>query len=60
MVVTPASTLTRAVQAFLDDPALSGELAEVHGEKFTLRPDAAYVDADTEKNLKMFWSMGHA
>ncbi|POR38901.1 Uncharacterized protein TPAR_00889 [Tolypocladium paradoxum] len=60
MIVTPASTLTRGVAKFIDDPSLTGQLAEVHGEKVTLRPQAEYVDADTEKNMKMFWSIGHA
>ncbi|KAH7367042.1 hypothetical protein B0T11DRAFT_336475 [Plectosphaerella cucumerina] len=60
MIVTPASTLTRAVAKFMENPGLTGQLAEIHGDSVTLRPDAEYVDVDTEKNLRMFWELGHA
>lgn len=60
MVVTPVSTLTRAVAQFIADPSRTGELAEIHGDSITLRPHADHADAGVEHNNKMFWALGHA
>ncbi|KAL1857425.1 hypothetical protein Daus18300_010398 [Diaporthe australafricana] len=60
MIITPMSTLIKGVSNFLDDPSLSGELAEIHGDNATLRPPHDYVDEDSKKNLERFWSLGYA
>ncbi|ROW06992.1 hypothetical protein VMCG_04065 [Cytospora schulzeri] len=60
MVVTPMSTLVNGVVKFLEDPGLTGELAEIHGQNVTLRPPHEYVDEDSRKNLEYFWSLGYA
>ncbi|KAI3392511.1 hypothetical protein diail_5551 [Diaporthe ilicicola] len=60
MIITPMSTLIKGVTKFIDDPTLSGELAEIHGENATLRPPHDYVDEDSKKNLERFRSLGYA
>lgn len=60
MIITPMETLVRGVAQFVADPSLSGEIAEIHGDKVTLRPPHEYVDADTAKNLEVFWNLGYA
>ena len=60
MVITPMSTLTKGVDQFLDDPLLTGQVAEIHGDSVTLRRHAEFVDEDTRKNMEMFWSLGYA
>lgn len=58
MIITPMSTLIKGVAQLLSDPALSGQVAEIHGEHVTLRPPHDYVDEDSRKNLEYFWSLG--
>ena len=60
MIITPMSTVTTAVSQFLDDDSLTGQIAEIHGERVTLASPQAYVDADTEKNIENFWTLGCA
>ncbi|KAH8887029.1 NAD(P)-binding protein [Thozetella sp. PMI_491] len=60
MIMTPMSTLIRGVAQFIEDPSLTGAIAEIHGEKVTIRPHHDYVDEDTKKNLDTFWSLGYA
>ncbi|KAK5309314.1 hypothetical protein LTR93_012237 [Exophiala xenobiotica] len=59
MVLTPMSTLTQAVAEFVDNPTLSGQIAEIHGTSVTLAQPQAYVDEDTRKNMEMFWTLGY-
>lgn len=58
MVVTPFSTLTRGVAQLTDDPSLTGQIAEIHGNSVTLRDPPSFVDEDSEKNVEMFWTVG--
>jgi hypothetical protein len=60
MLITPMSTLTRGVAELLADPTISGAVAEVHGNKVTLRPPHEFVDSDSQKNVEMFWTLGYA
>lgn len=60
MILTPFSTLTRGVQRFIDEPKLSGAIAEIHGESVTLRETPGIVDEDSAKNLEYIWSFGSA
>lgn len=60
MVVTPMSTLVRGVAQLLANPALNGEVAEIHGENVTLRPPHGFVDETSKTNLETFWSLGYA
>ena len=60
MILTPMSTLTRGVNQLLSDPALTGQVAEIHGNNVTLSHPPSYVDEDTGKNIETFWSLGFA
>ena len=60
MKITPMSTLTRGVAQFIENPALNGEVAEIHGENVTIRPPYEYVDTDSAENLEVFWNLGYA
>ncbi|POS75895.1 hypothetical protein DHEL01_v205708 [Diaporthe helianthi] len=60
MLITPMPTLIKGVTKFVDNPALNGEVAEIHGDSATLRPPHDYVDEDSKKNLERFWSLGYA
>lgn len=54
MVITPMETLTRGVAQLLAEPWLTGEIAEIHGDKVTFRPQHEFVDANTVRNLERF------
>ncbi|RYP13298.1 hypothetical protein DL767_010819 [Monosporascus sp. MG133] len=58
MVVTPISTLTRGIAQFIENPGITGEVAEIHGENVTLRPPHEFVDEDSRANVEMFWKLG--
>ncbi|EXJ73484.1 uncharacterized protein A1O5_03245 [Cladophialophora psammophila CBS 110553] len=60
MILTPMSTLTRGVQQLLSDPTLTGQIAEIHGDKFTLSQPPPYVDEDSGTNIETFWTLGYA
>ncbi|KAK4187854.1 hypothetical protein QBC35DRAFT_219114 [Podospora australis] len=60
MIVTPMTTLIKGVDKFLQDPSLSGQIAEIHGESVTLRDAHEFVDEDSKKNIEMFWTLGYA
>lgn len=60
MIITPMTTLVDGVQKLLEDPALNGEVAEIHGNSVTLRPVHDYVDDDSRRNLETFWNLGFA
>ncbi|KAK6709495.1 hypothetical protein SNK04_010441 [Fusarium graminearum] len=60
MVITPMSTLIRAVEQFVTDPSRSGQTAELNEEEITLRPHVEYANAGAEHNNKMFWKLGYA
>ncbi len=60
MVVTPISTLVNGVVQFIEKPVLTGEVAEIHGDKVTLRPAHEFVDEDSRANLENFWTVGYA
>ncbi|ETN46465.1 uncharacterized protein HMPREF1541_00650 [Cyphellophora europaea CBS 101466] len=61
MVLTPMSTLQKAVRLFVDEePNRTGEVAEVHGQSVTVREVPPYVDEDSERNLRRFWNLGYA
>ncbi|KAF4498463.1 Glucose 1-dehydrogenase 2 [Fusarium agapanthi] len=60
MIITPLSTLTKAVSQFVTDPSRTGQVAELNEETITLRPHADYADAGAEHNNKTFYKLGHA
>lgn len=60
MIITPMTTLVDGVKRLLEDPALNGEVAEIHGNSVTLRPVHDFVDEDSRKNLENFWNLGFA
>ncbi|KAL2820095.1 hypothetical protein BJX63DRAFT_381292 [Aspergillus granulosus] len=60
MALTPMSTAQRAAQQFVDDPSLTGKIAELHGEHVTFAEPQQYVDEDTGKNIENFWALGYA
>ncbi|KAH7230591.1 uncharacterized protein BKA55DRAFT_696526 [Fusarium redolens] len=60
MIITPISTLTKAVAQFVTDPSRTGQVAELNEHTITLRPHADYADAGAEHNNKMFYKLGHA
>ncbi len=60
MTVTPMETLIRGVDQFLADPSISGAVAEIHGEKVSIRPPHDYVDDDSKNNIETFWRLGYA
>ncbi|KAL9567292.1 hypothetical protein ACKAV7_008534 [Fusarium commune] len=60
MIITPLSTLTKAVAQFVTDPSMTGQVAELNENTITLRPHADYADAGAEHNNKMFYKLGHA
>lgn len=60
MVVTPMSTLIRGVAQLTADPHMTGQVAEIHGDNVTMRPHHEFVDADSQRNIEMFWSLGYA
>jgi NAD(P)-dependent dehydrogenase (short-subunit alcohol dehydrogenase family) len=60
MILTPMSTLQRAVEGFESDEKRTGVVVEVHGESVTVREAPGYVDSDSESNLKRFWGLGYA
>ncbi|KAK1753538.1 hypothetical protein QBC47DRAFT_303276 [Echria macrotheca] len=57
MVVTPMSTLIRGVADFIADPSVSGQVAEIHGDKVTIRPHHEWVDDGSRRNIEMFWTV---
>ncbi|KAH6649574.1 hypothetical protein F5144DRAFT_588254 [Chaetomium tenue] len=58
MTITPMETLIRGVEQFLTDPTVSGAVAEIHGDRVTIRPPHEYVDEDSKKNIDTFWDLG--
>ena len=60
MILTPFSTLTRGVEQFVNDPEITGAIAEIHGTSVTLRPPPDVVDEDSATNLEVFWNLGYA
>jgi len=57
MVITPMDTLIRGVAKFMDDPTLTGQVAEIHGDNVTIRPHHEFVDEDSKNNIDMFWKV---
>ncbi|KAF4447940.1 hypothetical protein F53441_8599 [Fusarium austroafricanum] len=57
MVITPMSTLTKAVAQFVTDSSMTGEVAELNEDTITLRAHVEYADAGAEHNNKMFWKL---
>jgi len=57
MVITPMDTLIRGVAKFMDDPTLTGQVAEIHGDSVTIRPHHKFVDEDSKNNIDMFWKV---
>jgi len=60
MKITPMSTLLNAVQEFVRNESLTGQCAEISGEKHTFRDQPEYVDDMTRDNLEAFWTLGYA
>ncbi|CEI41642.1 hypothetical protein FVEN_g3711 [Fusarium venenatum] len=60
MVITPMSTLIRAVQQFVTEPSRTGQVAELNEDTITMRPPVEYANAGAEHNNRMFWKLGYA
>jgi len=60
MTLTPMSTAIDAIRGFMDDPKLTGIIAEVHGNKVSFRAPPEYVDEDSRNNLETFWKLGYS
>ncbi|RGP72190.1 hypothetical protein FSPOR_2862 [Fusarium sporotrichioides] len=60
MVITPMSTLIKAVAQFVTEPSRTGQVAELNEETITMRPHVEYANAGAEHNNKMFWKLGYA
>jgi acetyl-CoA carboxylase alpha subunit len=60
MTVTPMPTLIRGIDQFIADPRITGAVAEIHGDKVTIRQHQEYVDKESEKNIETFWNLGYA
>ncbi|KAK4216315.1 15-hydroxyprostaglandin dehydrogenase [Rhypophila decipiens] len=61
MVITPMTTLIRGVEEILSsDETITGQVAEIHGDKVTFRPHHEYVDEDSKENLLVFERLGYA
>jgi hypothetical protein len=60
MVITPMSTVAKAVETLTDDTSLTGKIAELHEGNVTLREQTEYIDDNTAKNIETFWSLGYA
>ncbi|RDL36183.1 uncharacterized protein BP5553_06795 [Venustampulla echinocandica] len=58
MQLTPMQTALDAIEAFLNDSAMTGGTAEISGEKFTLREAPAFIDDITAKNFVVFGEKG--
>lgn len=60
MSITPMSTAIRAARMFVDDPELTGKVAELHGEHVTFAEQKEYADASVGENIEVFWKLGYA
>lgn len=60
MVTTPVSTAVRAVSQFVEDPSVTGKVAELHGENITFAEQKEYADESVRENIEMFWKLGYA
>ena len=59
MILTPMSTLCKGVDLLLE-PGRTGDIAEIHGDKATLREVYGWVDEDSRRNVEHFTSLGYA
>lgn len=59
MVLTPMSTLCKGVDLMLE-PGRTGDVAEIHGDKATVREVYGWVDEDSRRNIEHFTSLGYA
>lgn len=57
LVTTPLSTIIKAIVQFVENPKLTGEIAEVHEDKVTLRPPYEFVDEGTRNNQEKLIAM---
>ncbi|QKX59957.1 uncharacterized protein TRUGW13939_07099 [Talaromyces rugulosus] len=60
MIITPMSTVTRAVETLLTDSSLTGKIAELYEGNVTFVEQPAYADENVKKNIEMFWNLGYA
>lgn len=60
MIITPMSTVTRAVETLLTDSSLTGKIAELYEGNVTFAEQPAYADENVKKNIEMFWNLGYA
>lgn len=58
---SPSPNVTSAnTKPLPETTILTGKIAECHEGNVTFAEQPAYVDANTEKNIEMFWSLGYA
>ncbi|KAH9904519.1 putative short chain dehydrogenase/reductase [Xylariomycetidae sp. FL2044] len=63
LTITPKTTLIRGIAQLLiaaDPRQLNGAVAEIHGDKVTLRPHQEYVDEESRANVEAFSRFGRA
>jgi hypothetical protein len=60
MEMTPMSTVLRGFAQLLEDPALTGQVAETSGDEVSFRHPPEYADSITRKNFEKYTEMGIA
>ena len=59
MILTPMSTLCKGVGVLLE-PGRTGDCAEIHGDKVSVREVYGWVDEDSRWNVEEFTRLGYA
>ena len=59
MILTPMSTLCKGVGVLLE-PGRTGDCAEIHGDKVSVREVYGWVDEDSRRNVEEFTRLGYA
>ncbi|KAK5053847.1 hypothetical protein LTR84_001809 [Exophiala bonariae] len=57
IILTPVSTVVRAVEMLLDDSSITGQITEVSDDRVTFSPPPEYVDESTTKNYRILCAL---
>lgn len=60
MITTPVSTAAQAVEQFVENPELTGKVAELNRENITFAEQQPYAEESAGKNIEAFWRLGYA
>lgn len=58
MSTTPMSTVLRGFAQLVEDPGLTGAVAEASGDEVSLRQPPDYMDGTTQRNFEKYKEMG--